>query len=76
MDSDATLRELRKIANLLARSRIEGLNKGDQARTLSANGFSYAEIAALTGMSEGSIRGHVSLGKKRAPGVDDQETQS
>jgi len=71
MEADSAARELRKIANLLAVKQIEGLNKGDQARLLNAAGFSYSEIAVLTGISEGSIRGHVSQGKKRAAAADE-----
>jgi hypothetical protein len=73
MDSEPVLRELRKIANLLALPSIEGLNKGDQARRLNAAGFSYPEIAVLTGMSESSIRAHVSQGKKRLPEKNDDK---
>lgn len=70
METDSVARELKKIANLLAMKQLEGLNKGDQARMLNAAGFSYGDIALVTGMSEGSIRGHVSLGKKRGHAVD------
>jgi DNA-directed RNA polymerase specialized sigma24 family protein len=67
MESDAVVRELRKVANLLALRQTEGLNKGEQARLLNAAGYSYPEIAALVGISEGSVRAHVSAGKKRVP---------
>jgi DNA-directed RNA polymerase specialized sigma24 family protein len=67
---DDAASELRKIANLMAVRQIDGLNKGDQARLLSAAGFSNGEIAALTGMSEGSIRAHISQGKKRSAAED------
>jgi DNA-directed RNA polymerase specialized sigma24 family protein len=70
MDSDVA-RELRKIANLMALRRLEGLKKGEQARVLFAAGFSYSDIAAVTGMSEGSARSHVSQGKKRAAEVEE-----
>ena len=63
---DLVARELRKIANLLAVGQLDGLKKGDQARRLHALGFSYSEIAGVTGMSQGSIRKHVSLGDKRS----------
>ena len=66
MEGDDAVRELRKIAKLLALARIDGLSKGDQARALNAVGFSHAEITALTGIPEGSVRKQVSLGKKRA----------
>ncbi len=65
MDSDAVARELRKVANLLAVRQLEGLNKGDQDRLLNSAGYSNPEIAALVGISEGSVRAHVSAGKKR-----------
>lgn len=71
MENESVARELRKIANVLAIKQLEGLNRGDQARLLNAAGFSYPDIAALTGMSQGSIRGHVSLGKKRAPAEEE-----
>lgn len=64
MDSDVSA-ELRKVANLLALSQLEGKNKGEQARLLSAAGFANDEIARLVGISEGSVRAHLSQGKKR-----------
>jgi DNA-directed RNA polymerase specialized sigma24 family protein len=64
VESDVA-RELRKVANLIALRQLEGLKKGEQARVLYAAGFSYADIASLTGMSEGSARSHVSQGRKR-----------
>lgn len=72
METDAVARELRKVANLIAIQQLEGLNKGDQARMLNAAGFNNAEIAALTGISEGSVRAHVSQGKKRAAASDEK----
>jgi hypothetical protein len=57
--------ELRKVANLLALRQIEGKNKGDQARMLNAAGFANDEIARLVGITEGSVRAHLSQGKKR-----------
>jgi DNA-binding CsgD family transcriptional regulator len=44
---------------------MEGKNKGDQARRLSSAGFGNDEIARLVGISEGSVRAHLSQGKKR-----------
>jgi hypothetical protein len=62
---DGTRAELRKVANLLALKQIEGKTKGDQARLLSAAGFGNGEVAKLVGISEGSVRAHLSQGKKR-----------
>jgi predicted transcriptional regulator len=64
MDDDISA-ELRKVANLLALRQIDGKNKGDQARLLHAAGFTNSEIAGLIGISEGSIRAHLSQGRKR-----------
>lgn len=63
-------RELRKVANLLAVRQLEGLNKGEQARLLNAVGYTNPEIAAMVGISEGSVRAHVSAGKKRPAGEE------
>jgi DNA-directed RNA polymerase specialized sigma24 family protein len=65
MASDETARELRKIANLLALKQIEGMGKGEQARVLSAAGYSTAEIAAFTGSTEGSIRAMLSERRRK-----------
>ena len=64
MDAEVST-ELRKLANLVALRQMEGKNKGDQARMLSAAGFANDEIARLVGISEGSVRAHLSQGKKR-----------
>jgi len=72
MESDAVARELRKIANLVGLAQVEGLNKGEQARRLNAAGFTNPDIAALIGISEGSVRAHVSQGKKRAAATEDK----
>lgn len=72
METEGLARELRKVANLLAIRQLEGLNKGDQARLLNAAGFANAEIAALIGMSEGSVRAHVSQGKKRGAAAEEK----
>jgi DNA-directed RNA polymerase specialized sigma24 family protein len=64
MEADAST-ELRKIANLLALRQIEGKTKGDQARLLNAAGFGNDEVARLVGITEGSVRAHVSQGRKR-----------
>jgi hypothetical protein len=64
MDGDVST-ELRKVANLLALRQMEGKNKGDQTRMLNAAGFANEEISRLVGISEGSVRAHLSQGKKR-----------
>lgn len=70
MDTDVAARELRKVANLLALRQVEGLNKGDQTRLLNSVGYTNPEIAALVGISEGSVRAHLSAGKKRVAGEE------
>jgi predicted transcriptional regulator len=69
MEGDVSA-ELRKVANLLALRQVEGMNKGDQTRVLNAAGFANDEIARLVGISEGSVRAHLSQGKKR-PAVEE-----
>jgi DNA-binding CsgD family transcriptional regulator len=64
MDGDVSA-ELRKVANLLALREMDGKNKGEQARLLSTAGFANDEIARLVGISEGSVRAHLSQGRKR-----------
>jgi DNA-directed RNA polymerase specialized sigma24 family protein len=66
MESDALALELRKIARLLALQQIAKLSKGEQARTLSAAGFSNREIASLIDTTEGSVRAMLSQSRKRA----------
>jgi hypothetical protein len=63
--------ELRKVANLLALRALEGKNKGDQARLLNAAGFPNNEIATLIGITEGSVRAHLSQSKKRVPEAEE-----
>jgi len=58
------------VANLLALREMEGKNKGEQARLLSTAGFANDEIARLVGISEGSVRAHLSQGKKRPAAVE------
>lgn len=70
MESDAVARELRKLANLLGLAQVEGMTKGEQARRLNAVGFTNAEVATLIGISEGSVRAHVSQGRKRPSGSE------
>lgn len=65
-EADQTAVELKKIANLLALRQVADLTKGEAALVLATVGFSTREIAALLGSSEGSIRGLLSLGRKRA----------
>lgn len=71
MENNAIAQELRKVANLLALRQVGGLNKGDQARLLKAAGFSNADIAALVGISEGSVRAHISQGGNRAAAAEE-----
>ncbi len=65
-EQDPVAIELRKIANLLAIRQVGGLKKGEAATLLNLSGFSNREIAALVGTSEGSVRGLLSLARKRA----------
>jgi hypothetical protein len=65
-EADGVAAELRKIANLLALRQVSDLGKGDAARVLSLAGFTTRDIAALIGTSEGSVRGLLSLARKRA----------
>ncbi len=58
--------QLRKVANVLALSAIKDFSKGDAAKLLHSAGFSNKEISALTGSSEGSVRGFLSQAAKRA----------
>lgn len=58
--------ELRKIANLLALREVADLRKGEAAKVLSTSGFSNREIATLLGTTESSIRGFLSMARKRA----------
>jgi hypothetical protein len=62
---DAAAAELRKIANLIALRYTAELKKGDRIIFLATAGFPNREIAALTGSSEGSIRGFLSAYRKR-----------
>ena len=71
MNDDTVAVELRKIANLLALGHLEGRTKGDQARLLSSTGFNNEEISRLVGISEGSVRAHLSQGKKRSSAGED-----
>lgn len=65
---DPVAAELRKIANLLAIREVRDLKKGEAALILSLSGFSNKDIAALIGTSEGSVRGLLSIARKRATG--------
>jgi DNA-directed RNA polymerase specialized sigma24 family protein len=64
-EQDSSSAQLAKIANLLALRQISGLKKGDAAVVLNLAGFSHREIAALVGTSEGSVRGLLSIARKR-----------
>lgn len=66
MESSDLVVELRKISRLLALQQIQKLAKGEQARVLSAAGFSNKDIAALIDTSEGSVRAMLSQGRRKA----------
>jgi DNA-directed RNA polymerase specialized sigma24 family protein len=66
---DASANELKKIANLLALRQVRDLTKGEASLVLDMVGFSTKEIAALLQSSEGSIRGLLSVGRKK-PAAD------
>jgi hypothetical protein len=69
-EEDGIAAALRKIANLFALWRVADLKKGEAATVLDLAGFSYREIAALIGTSEGSVRGLLSASRKRAATED------
>ncbi len=60
--------DLAKIANLLALMVTQDMARSTAATTLQACGFSYREIAALTGSAENSVRAMISSAKKRGTG--------
>jgi DNA-directed RNA polymerase specialized sigma24 family protein len=57
-----------KIANLLALMVTQDMARSTAAVTLQACGFSYREIAALTGSAENSVRAMISAAKKKGSG--------
>lgn len=57
--------ELGKIANLLALLVTQSMARSTAATTLQACGFTYREIAALTGSPENSVRAMISSAKKK-----------
>lgn len=57
--------DLGKIANLLALMVTQDMARSTAATTLQACGFSYREIAALTGSAENSVRAMISTAKKK-----------
>lgn len=63
MPDDAS--DLGKIANLLALMVTQDMARSTAATTLQACGFSYREIAALTGSAENSVRAMISTAKKK-----------
>jgi DNA-binding NarL/FixJ family response regulator len=71
MDDDAVSDQLRRVANLLALRQIEGKGKGEQALILNAAGFRNADIAALIGISESSVRAHLSARRRRLAGPEE-----
>ena len=64
-DEDVPTTDFRKIANVLALLLVKDMNKGGAAQVLRRCGFSNKETAALTGTTEGSIRGFLSHQRKR-----------
>jgi DNA-binding CsgD family transcriptional regulator len=58
--------ELHKIASLMALRAIADKTKGEAVNLLAACGFSTKDIADLLSISGGSVRGHMSLGRKKA----------
>jgi len=70
---DAAAVELRKIANLLALRFTSDLNRGERIYHLATCGFTNKEIAAITGSSEGSIRGFISQYRRRPSGAAVEE---
>ena len=64
-EQESIANELRKIANLLAIRQVGDLKKGEAALILSLSGFSNKEIAALIGTSEGSVRGLLSIARRK-----------
>ena len=67
-EQDPVAVELRKIARLLAIQQVHDLKKGEAALILNLSGFSTKEVAALLGTSEGSVRGLLSIARKRPSG--------
>lgn len=63
--------DLSKIANLLAIMVTQDMARSNAAVTLQVCGFSYREIAALTGSAENSVRAMVSAAKKKGEKVTD-----
>lgn len=63
---DPVADELRKLVRLFAIQRVSGLKKGEAASLLSLAGFSNRDIAALLATSESSVRGFLSVARKRA----------
>ena len=66
MPDDAS--DLGKIANLLALMVTQDMARSTADTTLQACGFSYREIAALTGSAENSVRAMISTAKKKGSG--------
>lgn len=64
MPDDAS--DLGKIANLLALMVTQDMARSTAATTLQACGFTYKEIAALTGSAENSVRAMVSNAKRKS----------
>lgn len=67
---EAFARELSKLNGLIAKWVTREMSRGEGIVLLSSCGFSNREIAALTGSSEGSIRGFISQARRR-PGTEE-----
>jgi hypothetical protein len=68
--TDEVATELRKVASVLALALTKDMSRGDQVAFMNRAGFSNREISALTGSSESSIRGFISVQRKRASAED------
>lgn len=64
-EQDSVGSELSKLVRLFALQQVKDLKKGEASQLLSLAGFSNREIAALLGTSEGSVRGFLSVARKR-----------
>ncbi len=65
MPEAETAAELRKIANLMALRAVADMPKGEAAMLLAMCSFETAETAGLLGISEASVRAHLSQGRKK-----------
>jgi transposase len=65
MEESDVAAQLSKIANLFALEQVRDMSKGRAALLLSQAGFSTREVAALLLTSESSIRGMLSMARRR-----------